>query len=149
MNTPKRYSTILKFSLAAYIIVAVISYYFSFGFRQFFTGTWFIKTPVIIQDYGIYVKAINGQALNPGAYLEWLPEITSKEWYFQIYGQIQLLGRSADNDKTVFVEKNLKVFNNFFKNSKMDFEVHKRTFNTLDYIQNKKIENYVNLPIKK
>lgn len=132
----------MKLALVAYFAIALTSAITDFGPRQLFTGRWFTKTPIIFNDYGLFVTSIQGKKLDTPAYYEWIPKLTSKVWFFQIYGQIQKLGKTLNTaDQTEQINQ-LYILQAQLPKLGVEFELHRRKYDSLEYIQEKTIQSY-------
>ena len=140
------YSNSVKFIIVCYLVIALVCGFFSMGPRQVFTGTWFKKTPIEISDYGIYVLADPAGIIKGSAYIEWIPELTSKTWFFQLYGLIQQIGTASEMGTARDLDRTITIFRSLVPTKNLKFEIHKRTLNTIEYLKTRKVITYDVLP---
>ncbi len=138
--------------LSSFLVIYFSATFVIVGFDlnedSFFTGHWFVYTPVYIDDYGLFVTQVRDRKLSIPTDAEFIPELKNSPWFFQAYGLIQEIGRNLTNEKRPIAEAKMKILlEDVLKNADIKFELHKRHFNTLDYINEQKVEKIDKLEI--
>ena len=139
---------LLSSFLIIYFLATFVIVHFNLNEESFFTGHWFVYTPIYFDDYGLYVTQVRDQKLPAPIYAEFIPELKNSPWFFQAYGLIQEIGRNLTNDNKSIAEVKMKILlEDVLKNTDLKFELHKRHFNSLDFINEHKVEKIDKLEI--
>lgn len=128
--------------LLAYFIFAISTAVFtdSGAIPPFFNGHWFVKTPHTINDYGLLIESIDGQKLNPPAYLEQIINAEfPRAWPFAAYNVTQVLGKAFKEKQFTLLKAYLEVLNTqTFSSRQVELKLMKRSINSLEFINSGK-----------
>ncbi len=137
-----RYIFTFIFYLLSVTLIAVIKG----EVRPFFNGKWFYKTPFEMTDYGLLVTSIHGKSTSDTVYLEDIAESQLKSWKFDAYVMTQKVGQNFADGNTTQYEKSLSQLDHaVVRGTPMKLILQRRTFDTIEYIEAKKLKLTKNL----